>query len=50
MLVGSGALIPWEVDFHTEFGALEMLHMAEKEVPARTPTIRLIKVKGMSLG
>ena len=50
MLFGSGALIPWEMDFHTEFGALETLHTAEKGVPARIPTIRLIRVKGMSLG
>ena len=25
-MFGSGAPIPWEVDFQTEFGALETLH------------------------
>ena len=50
MLFGSGALIPWEVDFHTEFGALEMFAHGRNGVPVRTLMIRLITVKGMSLG
>ena len=54
---GSGAPIPWEVDFRTEFGTLETLHMVggwlhtteERGLPAKTSKIKLAKVRGMSL-